>query len=96
MCNEDYKIGYFIKAEVEDPEKFHKVKIDFLFFCDRMEIQKIEKLENFLMHIKNLRQALKHGLVLKNVHRFINFNKKSALKSYINMNAELKNVNIVF
>ena len=38
MCNEDYKIGYFIKAEVEDPEKFHKVKIDFLFFCDRMEI----------------------------------------------------------
>ena len=48
------------------------------------------------MHIKNLRQTFKHGLVLKKVHRFINFNQKSALKSYININGELKNVNIVF
>ena len=38
ICNEDDIIGHFIKAEVEDAEKFHIVKNDFLFFCERMEI----------------------------------------------------------
>ena len=34
------------------------------------------------MHIKSLKQALNHGLVLKKLHRIINFKQKAWLKTY--------------
>ena len=42
------------------------------------------------MHIRNLEQALNHGLVLKNVHRVNKLNQKVWLKPYINMNTEVR------
>ena len=42
------------------------------------------------MHIKVLKQALNHGLVLKTVHRVIQFNQEDWLKSYIDMNTKLR------
>ena len=42
------------------------------------------------MHIKVLKQALNHELVLKNVHIVIQFNQKDWLKSYLDMNTKLK------
>ena len=42
------------------------------------------------MHINVLKQALKHGLVFKKVHRVIQFNQKDLLKSYIDMNTKLR------
>ena len=43
----------------------------------------------YVIYIKNLNQALIHGLFLKNVHRVIEFNKKTWLKPNINMNTYL-------
>ena len=44
--------------------------------CEKMVINKVEKLvsnlhdkENYLIHIRALNQALKHGLILEKVHR---------------------------
>ena len=61
---------------------------------------KIEKVKNvvanlhnktqYILHIRNLEQALNHRLVLKKVHRVINFNQNACLKSYIAMNANLR------
>ena len=61
--------------------------------------RKKEKLENFaanlhgkteyVMHIRNLKQALKHGSVLKKVHRIMKSNQKVWLNSYIDMNTDL-------
>ena len=42
------------------------------------------------MHIKVLRKALNHRLVLKKVHRVIQFNQKDWLKPYIDMNTKLR------
>ena len=42
------------------------------------------------MHIKVLKQALNHRLVLKKVHRVIQFNQKDWLKPYIDMNTKLR------
>ena len=42
------------------------------------------------MHIKALKQALNHGLILKKVHKVIQFNQKTWLKPYIDMNTELR------
>ena len=42
------------------------------------------------MRINVLKQALNHGLVLKKVHRVIQFNQKDLLKPYIDMNTKLR------
>ena len=62
-----------------------------------MKIENVEKpvgnlyykTEN-VIHIRNLKQALNHGLVLKKVHRVIKFNQNAWLKPYIDMNTDLR------
>ena len=39
--------------------------------------------ESYVVHIRSLKQALNHGLILKKVHRVIQFNQKAWLKEYI-------------
>ena len=60
-----------------------------------MKIGKCKKLvcnlydkKNYVVHIRSLKQALNHGLILKKVHRVIQFNQKAGLKPYIDMNTE--------
>ena len=62
-----------------------------------MKIEKVQKLvanlhdkTEYVMHIRDLKQALNHRLVLKKVHRAINFNQSPCLKSYIDMNTDLR------
>ena len=61
-----------------------------------MKIEKFGKLAanlhdktEYLIHIKNLKQALNHGLVLEKVHKVIKFNQNAWLKPYIDMNPDL-------
>ena len=44
----------------------------------------------YVIQIRNLKQALNHGLVLKKVHRVIKFNQNTWLKPYIDMNTDLR------
>ena len=46
--------------------------------------------EEYVIFIRNLKEALNHGLVLKKVHRVIKFNRKAWIKSYIGMNTDLR------
>ena len=62
-----------------------------------MKIEKIEKLvanlhdkKEYVIQKRNLKIALYHGLALKKVHKFIKFNQKVSLKSYIDMNTNLR------
>ena len=41
-------------------------------------------------HIRTLKQALNHRLILKKVHKVIQFSQKAWLKSYIDMNTKLR------
>ena len=47
-------------------------------------------IKKYVVHIRSLKQALNHGLILKKVHRVIQFNQKAWLKKYIDMNTELR------
>ena len=69
---------------------------DLPFLPERMKINKCSKLvcnrydkNNYVVHITSLKQALDHGLMLKKVHRVIQFNQEAWLKEYIDMNTEL-------
>ena len=62
-----------------------------------MEINKCNKLicnlydkKKYVVHINSLKQALNHGLKLKQIHRIIEFNQEAWLKTYIDMNTELR------
>ena len=72
MYNQDSDIGYFIEADVLYPEKLHEVYNDLPFLPERIKIEKIEKplanlnnKEEYVIHIRNLKQALNLGLLLK-------------------------------
>ena len=67
------------------------------FLSERMKIEKVEKLVanlhdkiEYVIHIRNLKQALNHGLVLTKVHRVIKCNQNGWLKLYVGINADLK------
>ena len=58
-----------------------------------MKIEKVENLHNkteYVIQIRNLKQALNHGIILKNVHRVIKFNQKAWPKPYIDINTKLR------
>ena len=62
-----------------------------------MKIAKCSKLvsnlydkKDYVVHIRSLKQALSHGLILKNVHRVIQFNQKACLEAYIDMDTKLR------
>ena len=40
-------------------------------------------IKQYVIHMRNLKQALNHGLVLTKVHRMIKFNQNAWLKPFI-------------
>ena len=50
----------------------------------------LEDKEKYVIHIRALKQALNHGLILKEVHRVIQFNQEEWLKPYIDINTKLR------
>ena len=102
--NEESDEGYFLEVDVQYLEKLHELHNDLPFLPERIKIEKVEKLlENlhvkteYVIHIRNLKQALNHGLGFKKVHRVIKFNQNAWLKPYIDMNTDLrKKANIDF
>ena len=75
----------------------HNIHNDLLFLPERIKIEKVEKLvanlhgkEEYVIHIRKLKEALKHELASKKVQILIKFKEKVCLKPYIDMNTELR------
>ena len=67
------------------------------FLLERMKTEKVRKLVanlhnkiEYVIHIRNLKQALKYEMVLKKLNRMIKFHQKSWLKTYIDMNTHVR------
>ena len=92
--NEDSGIGHFIEADVQYPEKLHELNNDLLFLSERVKIKKLvtnlHYKEEYVIHVRNLKQVLNHEPVFTKMHRVIKFNQKAWLKSYIDMNTGLR------
>ena len=96
--DEDDKYGALLEVDIEYPNELHKLHIDLPFLCDRKTINKTSNLiisfedkKEYVLHISTLKQALNHGLKLKNVHRVISFMQAPWMRSYIIRNTKLRN-----
>ena len=85
--NEENDEGYFLEVNFQYTENMYDLHIDLLFVPDRMKAEKIEKLvvdlqaqTEYAIHIRNLKEALNHGFVLKKLHRIIKFKLKAWVK----------------
>ena len=65
--------------------------------CKCMKINGVEELipnlfdkKRYVIHIRALDQALKHGLVLERIHRAIEFKQSAWMKEYIDFNTKLR------
>ena len=56
---------------------------------EKLVVSLHDKTENFI-HIRNLKQALNHGLILEKIHRVIKFDENVWLKPNIDMNTKLR------
>ena len=95
--DEDSNKGYILEVDLEYPKNLHKLHSDLPFLPERMKINKCSKLtctmqnkENYVIHIRALKQALNNGLILKKVYKVIKFNQEAWLKPYIDMNTRLR------
>ena len=89
--------GYLLEVDIAYPRELHDYHSNLPFMCGRMTINGVEKLvpnlyykKRYVMHIRALDQALKHGLVLEKIHRAIEFNQSDWMKEYIDFNTKLR------
>ena len=91
------KRGYILEVDVEYPKELHENHNELPFLTERMTIGRMKKLvpnlkdkKGYVVHIKALDQALKHGLKLKKLHRVIEFQQSRWMKAYIMLNTRLR------
>ena len=87
-CEEKSEEGYIPKVDVQYPKKLCELHSDLPFLPEIKKLKNVEKLvtnfhdkTEYVIHIKNLKQALNHGLILKRVLRGISFNQDEWLKT---------------
>ena len=76
-----------LEVDVEHPKNLHDLHSYLPFLPERMKTNKCSKLvcnfydkNNYVAHIRSLKQALDHGLILRKVLRVTQFNQEGWLK----------------
>ena len=94
--NENSNVGYFLEVDIEYPKQLWSSHKDLPFLPEGRKLEKVEKLvcikedkEKYVIHIRALKQALNHELILKDLHRVIKFNQEAWLKPCVKMNTKL-------
>ena len=70
--NKENDEGYFLESDIQYSKKLHELHNNLPFLPERMKIEKVERLVSnvhdqteYAIHIRNLKQILNHGLILK-------------------------------
>ena len=86
-----------LEVDLEYPKELHDLHNDYPLAPEQIEVNKVEKLipnlwnkKNYVIHYKNLKQYLKLGLKIINIHRGIKFEESEWLKKYIALNTDLR------
>ncbi|KAJ8911555.1 hypothetical protein NQ315_007936 [Exocentrus adspersus] len=90
-------VGYILEVDMSYAQELHDLH-DELPFCPENIVPPIEgkrqlKLipnlfnkNNYVLHYRNLHQAVKHGLKIDKIHRILSFNQSNWLQPYIDLN----------
>ena len=97
--SDNAEYGYFLEVTLKYPQHLHDAHND-LPFCPEKRaspVGKQEKLmatlydkQKYIIHHRNLKQALEHGLILEKIHRALRFRQTAWLKPYIELNNNLR------
>lgn len=97
---EDTNTGYIFEVDLQYPPELHDKHNDFPFFPEKRGITGItttDKLlltffdkEKYVVHFSMLKLALEQGLLLKKVHRVLQFKQSAWLKPYIELNTKYR------
>ena len=82
--NEESDEKHFFEVDVQYLEKLNEIQNDLPLLPERTKFGKVEKLvanlhgkKEYVIYIRNLTQALNHGIVLNKFHRIIKFNQNA-------------------
>ena len=86
-----------LEVDLEYPKELHDFHNDYPLAPEQIEVSKVEKLipnlwnkKNYVIHYENLKQYLKLGLKIINIHRGIKFEESQWLIKYIALNTDLR------
>ena len=86
-----------LEVDLEYPRGLHDVHNDYPLAPERLQINNVEKLipnlsdkKKYVLHRENLKLYLGLGLKLQCIHRGIKFGEKPWMKSYIELNTDLR------
>jgi DNA polymerase type B, organellar and viral len=89
--------GYVLCVDLDYPEELHEKHNSLPFCVEHLQIGKSRKLTPnlynkrlYTIHYRLLQQAMKHGLILRKVHKIIEFEQSHWLSSYITQCALLR------
>ena len=82
--NEESDGGYFLQVDFQYIEKLHETHNNPPFWPESIKIEKAKKLvtnlhdnTEYVIHIRNLKQALNHRLTLEKIYIVIKFNQNA-------------------
>ena len=86
-----------LEVDLDYPQDLHDLHNDYPLAPERLKIENVEKLipnlsdkKNYVLHHSNLKLYMKLGLKLKKIHRGIKFREEPWMKSYIELNTDLR------
>ena len=90
-------ISCILMVDVDYPRELHDKHNDYPFLAENIRVGKVNKLipnlwnkKNYVCHKENLKQAEKSGLIVRKVIKGIKFREEAWMKSYIDLNTELR------
>ena len=86
ICNGNSDINIFSKQMQSIREKYSIFIKIYRFYQKEKNLFAVWKIKRYVIHIRDLN----HGLILKRVHRVIQFSQKAWLKQYINIKTKLR------
>ena len=86
-----------MEVDLEYPKSLHDLHNDYPLAPEQIVVNKVKKLipnlgdkKKYVIHYENLKQYLNLGLKLTHIHRGIKFEESPWLKSYIDINTDLR------
>ena len=89
----------FLTLMFNTQKKYMDFIMIYHFYQKKWNLDNVEKIvtnlcdkNEYVVHIRFLKQALNHGLSLKKIHKVVKFNQKAWLEPYIKINTDLTKI----